>query len=68
VIGYLRKQALSGTGCFWWVFGCWTLRLLDENMENALANFTFVKMPLFPFLQFEPSGRQIEQTAIPNMK
>ena len=43
-------------------------RLVDEDIENALADLTSMEMVLFRFRQFEPSKRQIEQTAILNVR
>ena len=42
--------------------------LVDENVENALANIASMKMVLLPFLQFEPPECQIEEMAILNVR
>jgi len=41
--------------------------LMNENIDDALANVTPMQVVLFPFLQFEPSKHHIEQTAVLNV-
>jgi len=46
-------------------FSRWrTNRLVNENVENTLANFTSVKMMFLPFVLLKPSRREVEQPAI----